>query len=191
MEAAYKELYQEFVRLRSLCLRQAALLHRLMTTLQEAKGASNGDLTGNCIQEIPVHFQGNTISTHNPAAPSDLYAFLPNENTTHLLAEDMSKLSMKLSYGKAQQKMSLGQDSLTNKFPCDAPSERGSHHQKSTKMSQSDRQLLGFDLPSLPGRLLMSDVTLQSNVCDFCQAVFPGYTTTKGEFLQHLHNHIT
>ncbi|XP_061641718.1 uncharacterized protein zgc:113184 [Phyllopteryx taeniolatus] len=189
MEAAYRELYQEFVRLKSLCLRQAALLHRLMTTLQEAKGASNGDLSAKRIQEIPVHFQGNTISAHNPTAQSDLYARPPNENTSHLLAEDMSKLSMKASYDKAQQKMSLAQDSLTNRFSCDPPSEGGSH--QNSRMSLSDCQFLGFDLPSLPGRLLMSDVTLQSHVCDFCQAVFPGHTTTRGEFLQHLHNHVT
>ncbi|XP_077430008.1 uncharacterized protein LOC144056805 [Vanacampus margaritifer] len=163
MEAAYRELYQEFVRLRSLCLRQAALLHRLMTTLEKAKGAPNGDLTAE--REIQAHFQGNPISAHNTAAQSDVYALHPDESTSHLLAEDMSKLSMK------------------------APD--GGRHKDSRKMSLSDRQYLGFDLPSLPGRLLMSDVALQSHVCDFCQAVFPGHTTTRGEFLQHLHNHVT
>lgn len=38
MEQAYSELYQQFLQLRSLCLRQAALLHQLTTTLQKQQG---------------------------------------------------------------------------------------------------------------------------------------------------------
>lgn len=38
MEEAYRELYQEFIRLRSLCLRQAAMLHQLTTALQKQQG---------------------------------------------------------------------------------------------------------------------------------------------------------
>lgn len=38
MEEAYGELYQQFLRLRSLCLRQAALLHQLTTALQKQQG---------------------------------------------------------------------------------------------------------------------------------------------------------
>ncbi|XP_037108795.1 uncharacterized protein zgc:113184 isoform X1 [Syngnathus acus] len=190
MEAAYRDLYQEFLRLRSLCLRQAALLHRLMTTLQMTKGAPNGDLTVERIQEVVAHFQGNPISAHKPAAQSDMYALPQNESTSRILAEDMSSLSMKAPDGKAQQKMSLGQDPLINTFSSDPPSGGGSHPD-SKRMSLSDRQFLGFDVPSIPGRFLMSDVALQSLVCDFCQAVFPGHTTTRGEFLQHLHNHVT
>uniref|UniRef100_A0A3Q3E790 Uncharacterized protein n=1 Tax=Hippocampus comes TaxID=109280 RepID=A0A3Q3E790_HIPCM len=183
MDAAYRELYQEFVRLRSLCLRQAALLHSLMTTLQKAKGSA---------KHAP-----------NPAAKCDVYALAANENTSHPLAEDMRKFSMKAPEGKAQQKMSSGEDLVTAKFCCDPPSGGGSH-QDSKRVNQPHwetsfrhtntlfhRQFLGFDLPSLPGRLLMSDVALQSYVCDFCQAVFPGHTTTRGDFLQHLHNHVT
>lgn len=37
MEEAYSELYQQFLHLRTLCLRQAALLHQLTTTLREQK----------------------------------------------------------------------------------------------------------------------------------------------------------
>lgn len=44
--------------------------------------------------------------------------------------------------------------------------------------------------PSQADGILMSDVTLQSHVCDFCQAVFPGDTSTRGDFLQHLYTHI-
>lgn len=38
MEEAYNELYQQFLRLRSLCLKQAALLHQLTTALQKQQG---------------------------------------------------------------------------------------------------------------------------------------------------------
>ncbi|XP_077583399.1 uncharacterized protein LOC144203706 isoform X2 [Stigmatopora nigra] len=183
MEAAYRELYQEFVHLRSICLRQAALLNRLMQSLQQAKGIPNGNLTSKHTQEIPGHFQEKPMRTQ-----TDPRVLSSNENTSHLLAEDVSKLSMNAPDGKAQLKLSLGQDHLTNMFSYDAPSGGGSL-KDSQRMSLSDSQLFGFDLPSLPGGRLMSDLTLQSHECDFCQAVFPRHTTTRGEFLQHLHKH--
>lgn len=37
MEEAYSELYQQFLHLRTLCLRQAALIHQLTKTLREQK----------------------------------------------------------------------------------------------------------------------------------------------------------
>lgn len=47
------------------------------------------------------------------------------------------------------------------------------------------------DLLLQAGGALMSDVALQSHICEFCQAVFPGDSTTKGEFLRHLCTHVT
>ncbi|XP_041097597.1 uncharacterized protein zgc:113184 [Polyodon spathula] len=41
------------------------------------------------------------------------------------------------------------------------------------------------------GGILLSDVTLNSQVCEFCQAVFPSETTTRGEYLRHITAHIT
>ncbi|KAG7238284.1 hypothetical protein INR49_030995 [Caranx melampygus] len=111
MEEAYNELYQEFLRLRSLCLRQAALLHQLTAALQKQQGA----------------------------------AALPN--------------------GDLNDMMSIA-------------------------MLAADRPSLVTDFMSLSGGMLMSDVVLQSHVCDFCQAVFPRDSTTKGEFLRHLHTHV-
>lgn len=52
-------------------------------------------------------------------------------------------------------------------------------------------QMPATNSPSLVGGVLMSDVALQSHVCEFCQAVFPGDTTTRGEFLRHLYTHVT
>lgn len=42
MEEAYSELYQQFLQLRSLCLRQAALLHQITETLQKDKSPDGG-----------------------------------------------------------------------------------------------------------------------------------------------------
>lgn len=59
------------------------------------------------------------------------------------------------------------------------------------QMSAAASPSLVSDFPSQPGGLLISDVALQSHVCEFCQAVFPGDTTTRGEFLRHLCTHVT
>lgn len=59
------------------------------------------------------------------------------------------------------------------------------------QMPLTGRLSLDDNFPNQSGGLLMSDVALQSHVCDFCQAVFPGDTTTRGEFLRHLHTHIS
>ncbi|AWP03041.1 Hypothetical protein SMAX5B_014369 [Scophthalmus maximus] len=97
MEEAYSELYQQFLRLRSLCLRQAALLNQLTTALQKQQGATvpNGELTDmmsisvQCSQEIPVYFHENpqplTAAANNPTNVGTL---------SDLLAGDMSKLCM-------------------------------------------------------------------------------------------------
>nr|XP_057911039.1 uncharacterized protein zgc:113184 [Doryrhamphus excisus]XP_057911040.1 uncharacterized protein zgc:113184 [Doryrhamphus excisus] len=173
MEEAYMQLYQEFVHLRSLCLRQAALLHHLMAALQKKKGTPEGDLSLQCTS---VPFQGPPIG----GLKSDV-------NMSHLLTEDMSKLCLKVPDGKSEETNSSNQSSLN---PSSAVNTHH-HHQDAMITSFTERRFLGFDFPSLSGRLLMSDVALQSNVCDFCQAVFPGHTTTRGQFLQHLHNHVT
>lgn len=59
------------------------------------------------------------------------------------------------------------------------------------QLPATDRPLLTDGSLSHSDGLLMSDVALQSHMCDFCQAVFPGDTTTRGEFLRHLYTHIT
>ncbi|KAK6466864.1 TRAF family member-associated NF-kappa-B activator-like [Huso huso] len=59
-----------------------------------------------------------------------------------------------------------------------------------------------FEMPWMPGcqldsevlqlgGILLSNVTLNSQVCEFCQAVFPSETTTRGEYLRHITAHIT
>ncbi|XP_022600599.1 uncharacterized protein LOC111221498 [Seriola dumerili] len=219
MEEAYSELYQEFLRLRSLCLRQAALLHQLTTALQKQQGATvpNGDLGDmmsipiQCTHEIPVYVhvkpQPLTAAAHNPDAQCGVHHLSRNVGTfSDLLAEDMSKLCVDLPLqrkeeGKLEQKVAplltldcskwQGASSSGSKHPgqADHPGRDRTLHTARMPVSGSSPLVGGF--MSQSGGMLMSDVVLQSHVCDFCQAVFPSDTTTRGEFLRHLHTHIT
>ncbi|XP_040014898.1 uncharacterized protein zgc:113184 isoform X2 [Xiphias gladius] len=219
MEEAYSELYQEFLRLRSLCLRQAALLHQLTTALRKQQGATvpNGDMCDmmsipvQCTQEIPAYFHEKprplTAAAHNLEAQCDFNRYSRNMGIfSDALVEDMSKLCVDLPLqrkgdGKLEQKVAplltldssrrRGASSNESKNPgqADHPSRDRTLH--TARMPVSDTPSLVGDFFSQSGGLLVSDVALQSHVCDFCQAVFPGDTTTRGEFLRHLHTHIT
>lgn len=48
MEEAYSELYREFVRLKSICIRQAALLQKLLEELHSKRLVSNGKWLNVC-----------------------------------------------------------------------------------------------------------------------------------------------
>ncbi len=58
------------------------------------------------------------------------------------------------------------------------------------QMPATDGPSQVMDCLSESDGMLMSDVALQSHVCEFCQAVFPGDSTTRGEFLRHLYTHV-
>ncbi|XP_032370503.1 uncharacterized protein zgc:113184 isoform X2 [Etheostoma spectabile] len=217
MEEAYSELYQQFLCLRSLCLRQAALLHHLTTALKHQKGAivPNGELSDmmsipiQCTKEIPVchneRTQPLTVTARNPEAQCGIDPFSwGNVGTfSDLLTEDMSKLCVDVprqgkEVGKLEQKVApLSSVDFTRcQGACSNVSntlERAAHRNGDwTKHTGStgSASLVG-DFLSQSGGLLMSDVALQSQVCEFCQAVFPGDTTTRGEFLRHLYTHVT
>lgn len=213
MEEAYRELYEQFVHLRSLCLRQAALLHQLTTALQKQQGATvpNGEMNDmmsipvQCTQEIPEYPhekpQPLTATALNPAAKCGVDWLSRNVGTfSDVLAEDMSKLCVDGPHQKKQdQELAqnvaplLSLDSM--KWP--AASSSVSKNQLQADPLYRDRTMHTMrmpltDSPSLLGDgMLMSDVALQSHTCDFCQAVFPGDTTTRGDFLRHLHTHLT
>ncbi|XP_040059949.2 uncharacterized protein LOC120835254 [Gasterosteus aculeatus] len=219
MEEAYNELYQEFLGLRSLCLRQAALLHKLTAALQKQQGARvpNGQLSNlksipiHCTQEIPVSLHKRphslTAITRNRAAQLGGDDLSSNMGTfSDLLAEDMSKLGVGVPRhgeedGTLEQMVAplLSWDftrwpgassSVTNH-----PGQAVDHSRHKTKhtfgIPASDSPSLPRDLLDPSDGLMMSDIVLQSNVCEFCQAVFPGDTTTRGEFLRHLCTHVT
>uniref|UniRef100_A0AAX7URX8 TRAF family member-associated NFKB activator n=1 Tax=Astatotilapia calliptera TaxID=8154 RepID=A0AAX7URX8_ASTCA len=185
MEEAYNELYQQFLRLRSLCLKQAALLQQLTTALQKQQGASipNGELT-QC---------GADYHSRNTKSFPDL------------LADDMTKLCVDVP---SQRKESVKAE---NKFPLLLPLDslacHGASYNESRNSKQNhpagDRTLRTIRMPVMDcctlindfqggsGGAMLSDVALQSHICEFCQAVFPGHTTTRGEFLRHLNTHVT
>lgn len=212
MEEAYAELYQEFLRLRSICLRQAALLHELTTALQKQQGASVPNGGGNEMVSIPVQctYEAPVCLHTTPApltrAPCD--ADRPSRDVgtaSRILAEDMSKLSMDEPFLKKQHlkgekmdpfmltldssKRHKGSSSKLRTPGKNPPGEDGTLCK--VRMAVANSAFRSGDFLSCADGALMSDVTLQSHVCDFCQAVFPGDTTTGGEFLRHLHTHVT
>uniref|UniRef100_A0AAQ5XQW1 UBZ1-type domain-containing protein n=1 Tax=Amphiprion ocellaris TaxID=80972 RepID=A0AAQ5XQW1_AMPOC len=179
MEDAYNELYQQFLCLRSLCLRQASLLHQLTAALQKQQGLDMMSIPVQCTREVPVYPlekpQLLTAATQNPAAQgiilvdTGLWAqqwlsIFNNPSCVHMYS---SVFLLCPSLTSSSSPVCLRQAPLTN-----SPS-------------------LAADSMSQPGGPLMSDVALQSHVCEFCQAVFPGDTTTRGEFLRHLYTHVT
>lgn len=215
MEEAYSELYQQFLRLRSLCLRQAALLQQLTTALQKQQGATvpNGESSDmisipvQCTQEgvmqacLLKNLQPPTATAHNASARCG------NEGTfSDLLAEDMSKLQVD---GPRQRKENwevvqnvaplLSVDSLrwqetsfnASKNQLQAGHLTGDRTMHTAMMPATGSSSLVGGILNQPDGMLMSDVVLQSHICEFCQAVFPGDTTTRGEFLHHLHTHVT
>ncbi|CAJ1051721.1 hypothetical protein L3Q82_025012 [Xyrichtys novacula] len=215
MEEAYTELYQEFLRLRSLCLRQAALLHQLTAALQKQQGVAAPDRehdlmsipvhsvqeTPGCLREKPEQL---TATTHNPAAQCNHDELSRNEGTfSDLLAADMSGLCMDLASqtkenGNLEQNIAplrsvdslrlQGTSSNVSKNPGPADHYKMMH---TVMMPMSEGPTLPGDLLCPSSGMLMSDVALQSHTCEFCNAVFPGDTTTRGDFLRHLYTHVT
>ncbi|XP_070699872.1 uncharacterized protein [Pempheris klunzingeri] len=217
MEEAYSELYQQFLRLKSLCLRQAALLHQLTNALQKHQGDAvhNGDLGDmtsipvQCTHEIPVYLHESPLLLEATGTQRGGNCLCGNAGTfSDLLAEDMSRLCVDVPRqrkedGTLEQKVAplLGMDSSRcqgassnfskNLWQVDHPGDRPKHAVKTYDVAAAGGPALVGDILSESGGRLMSDVALQSHICEFCQAVFPGDTTTRGEFLRHLYTHVT
>nr|XP_020448190.1 uncharacterized protein LOC109955918 [Monopterus albus]XP_020448191.1 uncharacterized protein LOC109955918 [Monopterus albus] len=214
MEEAYIELYQQFLRLRSLCLRQAALLHQLASTQKNQQGVPilNEELSDmvsipvQCTQEIPVIFQEKpqprTARADNSAAECGITHLSRNAGAHFdLLTDDMAKLSVDIPCQRKEDGML--EQMVSPLLTLDSSRLQGASSCESRPQGQTDHpgrdrtwhmmRIPATDSPSLSqsGGLLMSDVALQSDVCEFCQAIFPGDTTTRGEFLRHLYTHIT
>lgn len=209
MEEAYSELYQQFLRLKSLCLRQAALLHQLTIALQKQGGALPDrelmSIPVQCTQEIPACL----LEKPQPLTATAQRGVdqLPKHFGTfsNLLSEDMSRLCvdgsrpMKGDCELVQHVAPLlSMDSSRQQR--DSPSAakhlmHADHVSGDTSMPTVRMPLMGSasrldDMQGPCDGLLMSDVALHSHVCEFCQAVFPGDTTTRGEFLRHLYTHV-
>lgn len=185
MEEAYQELYQEFLRLRALCLRQAALLHQLTRALHKQPGSQgcNGEL-GDLSVPVQCHRENQELQL---SAQSGASRSSGKEGSfTDFLAEGVNKLC--LNHPQVRQD---GKEGKKSQVSADASSPKpadgcGGRNLLTPRM---DRHFLCGDFLSHSGGF--SDVALQSHVCDFCQAVFPGDTTARSEFLRHLYTHIT
>ncbi|KAK2914905.1 hypothetical protein Q8A73_005499 [Channa argus] len=160
-----------------------------------------------CTQEIPVYFhekpQPLAAAAHNPAPQCADWRHMGT--FSNLLAEDMARLSVGVPQQRKEDLLlepkvasllsldsTMWQAASTGEYEIEEQTDNfnrdGTLH--ATKMPVTDGSSL-VDFLSQPDGLLMSDVALQSNMCEFCQAVFPGDTTTRGEFLRHLHTHVT
>ncbi|KAF6735682.1 TRAF family member-associated NF-kappa-B activator [Oryzias melastigma] len=210
MEEAYKELYQQFLRLRSLCLRQAAMLHQLTTALQKHQGASViagevGEMNLVPSHDSPVyhyqHPQPLVTDEWKHAPPCGVsHAFGNQGAVSGLLADDMAKLSVDTTN---QRKQNVKAENI-NPFCLDSSVclEASSSTSKLLRSNYSS-EVRTYPMPagSSPYRMddcldpaggaMLSEVALQSHVCEFCQAVFPGEASTRGDFLRHLHTHVT
>ncbi|XP_029631543.1 uncharacterized protein LOC115208002 [Salmo trutta] len=223
MEEAYTELHREFLQLRLLCLKQAALLKKLTEKLRTQQGGapvSDGD--SSVMASIPIQFTKKSsgalpawpetpmVPTHNPAAhygiirPSGAMGSL-----TNLLAGDLGRLRLDFAHPGTEKKEVLKATPLGHlDLPWGngemAPSSVSGDLKEAGRFWGDDMTRQMFRMPSACGSfldseflsqtremMLMSEVALQSHVCDFCNAVFPGHTTTRGDFMCHLHTHIT
>ncbi|XP_067287978.1 uncharacterized protein zgc:113184 isoform X1 [Pseudorasbora parva] len=196
MEEAYAALYQEFVRLQSLCLKQAAMLQHLSNTVQRQQGLATAPTFENL-------FQCETGHTHHPAEghesqrrPTETHT--PDPQTAYDLGHinrGLNKLHLNLDF-PAQTPGS--QDNPLKTTENSARDELRKLEQNIFSNQTSQRLLrpwsssfLDSELVSQAGGLFSSGAMLQSQVCEFCDAVFPGHTGTRGEFLRHLTTHMT
>ncbi|XP_016335214.1 uncharacterized protein LOC107683652 [Sinocyclocheilus anshuiensis] len=208
MEEAYAALYQEFVRLQSLCLKQAAIIQHLSDTIQRQQGLAtaptrNFEKPCQCTEEKSGHRAH--AAEHHEQEP------LRDPNGPHILGSqtgnDLSHIDrgldkLHLNLDMPDQKQD-NHDKAVFHYPVKTEENsawddlrRVEQHYYANQTSQRLRRpwsssFLDSELVSQAGGLFMSGVTLQSQVCEFCHAVFPGHTSTRGEFLRHLTTHMT
>ncbi|XP_066528684.1 uncharacterized protein zgc:113184 isoform X2 [Hoplias malabaricus] len=161
MEEAYTALYQEFLRLQALCLKQAAMLQHLTEALRRQ--------------------QGNTdISPVTGAMYSLQLDTIPGE--TRLKNQD------KMLSVESQTQNEAPESSIVEELRQAEEKWHSSQPPKHARRPWSS-SFLNSEILSQAGGLQVSGFTLQSQVCEFCHAVFPGHTTTAGDFLRHLTTH--
>ncbi|XP_048856341.1 uncharacterized protein zgc:113184 [Brienomyrus brachyistius] len=233
MEEAYRDLYMEFLRLRSLCLKQAALLSRLMEMLKQQQAVSHIPNAGEevkvsrpvqCMEE-EHEYVGTRASPVTPQHPADLLLTSPVAGScsgaSYPLAEGLNRLhlqaaeSLNIRPVEVHKIPTLGPLGAAggNIAPTtvladlmreeqrlrETPNKSGAlanyageqEQKPPTQRRWMNSSFLNSEMLSQAGGLLMSEVALQSQVCEFCRAVFPGNTTTIGEFLRHLNTHVT
>ncbi|XP_016397328.1 uncharacterized protein LOC107730888 [Sinocyclocheilus rhinocerous] len=208
MEAAYAALYQEFVRLQSLCLKQAAIIQHLSDTIQRQQGLASAPA-----RNFGKPCQRTEEKSGHQLLPAGCYEHEPLGHPTgpHILDPqtgiDLSRIDrgldkLHLNLDVPDQKQG-DHDNAVFHNPVKTVENsawddlrRVEQHYYANQTSQRLRRpwsssFLDSELVSQAGGLFMSGVTLQSQVCEFCHAVFPGHTSTRGEFLRHLTTHMT
>lgn len=203
MEEAYAALYQEFVRLQSLCLKQAAMLQHLSDALQRQQGSATASTRNfvNPCQCAGKNTDQPTQCHESQRRPTE--ANLLEPQTTNYLGEvDRGLDKLHLNMDVPDQKQGV-HDKAVFHNPVQLPAsnawddlrkaeEQYYENQTSQRLRRPwSSSFLDSELLSLPGGLVMSKVTLQSQVCEFCDAVFPGHTTSRGAFLRHLTTHMS
>ncbi|XP_073681723.1 uncharacterized protein [Garra rufa] len=208
MEEAYAALYQEFVRLQSLCLKQAAIIQHLSDTIQQQQGlatapARNFAKPFQCTEENSKHRLHSQEcheqeSLRHPIGPHILGPQTGND-FSHI-DRGLNQLHFNLDVPDQKQgnhdKAVFHNPVETTENSAWDDLRRAEQQHYANQTSQRLRRpwsssFLDSELVSQAGGLFMSGVTLQSQVCEFCHAVFPGHTSTRGEFLRHLTTHMT
>ncbi|XP_066564324.1 TRAF family member-associated NF-kappa-B activator [Amia ocellicauda] len=229
MEEAYAELYKQFIELRNLCLKQAALLHRLTAGKDRNRAPASAhppdplpfaSIPVQCTDQArllaqpPFPYPNAAPPPLAPPAAQAVWHMQASQSTVddlgHLV-DGVDRLQVRVG-GQRQTApshvMNAAED-LTRVLAPPCGSERllppgpspqqysataGSSQNKegttNHKMPWLSSSFLDSDLLSRGG-FLLSEATLHSQVCEFCQAVFPSDTTTRGEFLRHLTAHVT
>ncbi|XP_066528683.1 uncharacterized protein zgc:113184 isoform X1 [Hoplias malabaricus] len=209
MEEAYTALYQEFLRLQALCLKQAAMLQHLTEALRRQQGltpVSNGELED--LVSIPVQCTDDDHENLNyphvcaQAAQTQPLTLHTGGNTDiSPVTGAMYSLQLDTIPGetrlKNQDKMLSVESQTQNEAPESSIVEELRQAEEKWHSSQPPKHarrpwsssFLNSEILSQAGGLQVSGFTLQSQVCEFCHAVFPGHTTTAGDFLRHLTTH--
>ncbi|XP_051769212.1 uncharacterized protein zgc:113184 [Ctenopharyngodon idella] len=205
MEEAYAALYQEFVRLQSLCLKQAAMLKHLSDTVQRQQGLATTPARTfeNPCQCTELGHQPHPAERHESQRLNLAETHILNPQIAHDLCHidrGLDKLHFNLDVPDQKQgshdnavlhnPVKMAENSAWDDL------RKVEQHHHANQTSQRLRRpwsssFLDSELVSQAGGLFMSGVTLQSQVCEFCHAVFPGHTSTRGEFLRHLTTHMT
>ncbi|GAA6101919.1 uncharacterized protein zgc:113184 [Tachysurus ichikawai] len=249
MEEAYTALYQEFLRLQIICLKQAEMLQHLTEALRRQQGVAPvfnrnfEDLYSEPVQGRRVglemfnhtdyraqgahlhkqmahthtpevhtqtsaaHTHTSAAHTHTPAAHTHTFSLPPADITGDPVVSPLAGALNRLHLEPAQEKeeddgasgwCETKEHSIWDELrqveqhwhSSQRPKQQQQHQQQHQRRLWSS-SFLTSEMMSEMGGMLMSRVTLHSQVCEFCHAVFPGHTTTRGEFLRHLTTHIS
>ncbi|XP_053509000.1 uncharacterized protein zgc:113184 isoform X1 [Ictalurus furcatus] len=228
MEEAYTALYQEFLRLQLLCLKQAEMLQHLTEALRRQQGVApvfNGDFED--LYSEPVRYRRDGLGTftraedqahaahthkqvahtHTPAAQTPPPTLPPSGITGDSAVSPLAGALNRLHLEPVQEKVEVDGAAAASGW-CETEErsildelrqvQQRWYSSQTPKLQQQQQQrrpwsssFLTSEMLSEAGGMVMSRITLHSQVCEFCHAVFPGHTTTRGDFLRHLTTHIS